>query len=439
MADVQEMTPKQFADGFYARLKDKDSKFSPFRKFTVDLMKQYPQGIPDDVLAQRASKELPVFAGVKINAGGQASDQQVKQDADKINSTVGTALTKPLVDYAHASEGVENVKETARGWQQGVPAGGEHTLGQLGTTVGQVTTGVLTGLTEAGIQMTSPSNLALLAASFGLNKIKQGAKLIPIIKAMAAGTFSAEMLKDLATEIPEAKKYLEHGDAVGFGNAVGRGLADLTIGVKTGKEAYKGSKAAITNGAPNVEAPPAARTEATPEEQISKAGSTEDVRTIPKEHLRAAYETAVQQNAELRPRLERAQTGAREARTKLQDYQTKLEELEFSPTPPDAKVVEHVKKTIATQKQHVESLEQRSREIGDDYKKWQRTLLEARDRAVHRSAKPPSFRHVSHHWIENQGRFQKLSSPVRRRFPESQTWRSGNAHGLDKYFPGGTV
>ena len=72
---MPEITSRQFADEyFYPQLKNKDLKFNAYRKFTAELMQQYPNGIPDDVLAQKVYETFPTFkeSGYTIKAGGTA-------------------------------------------------------------------------------------------------------------------------------------------------------------------------------------------------------------------------------------------------------------------------------------------------------------------------------------------------------------------------------
>lgn len=391
-------TVNQMADTIGAKLQDPDPENDRYRTWATKLRSdpQYKNGIDAKTFVNLAQKQFgwdykisdldtwkPKNAGATPPA---VSDEQVKADAKKIEGNVGNALTTPLLNHVGASKGVDWVKQQARGWGQLDPSKKEHSFGELGISVGQVTTGVMSGLAEAGISLSSPSNLAMMVAGFGLDKVKKFGKLIPIVKAIAAGGLTAEMIKDLASEIPEAKDALQKGDAVGFGNAVGRGLADAILGVKAGKELATGGKAAIKGEAkPKVEAAPKTEaSKAVPPPEV-RADVPPDIATVPPDKLQDAYTTAQQRTHEMRPRIERADTGLKEAREKLKGYKDTKEELEFKSTP-QPKAVEQISKQIKAQEAHLEQLEERHRELTREYTTWKDALAQAHDRAVRERA-----------------------------------------------------
>ncbi len=401
-----QMTVDDFAQGFQKALEDPRPVYNRYRVFANKLRQdpRYQKGISAKDLAIEANKGMgldytftdqetwkPRGATPPPVSNAPVSDAQVKADADKIKGDVGSFMTRPLADVAGASQALHGIEQSARGWGQWDASKKEHSLGELGAATGQVTTGVLSGLAEAGISLTSPTNLAMMVAGFGLDKLQKGKRLIPIIKALATGGLTMEMMGDLAREIPEARDALQKGDAVGFGNAVGRGLADVMLGVKAGKETFKGGKEAVAGGrtpkpkveAPKVEAPPAPR-----------ADAPADMRALPKEQLEGAYRSAHDRVQQLQPRMERADAGLKDARAKLKRYQDDLEAKQFKSTP-DKKGVQAIEKTIKDQEAHLEELESRHRELAREHKEWTEALNAARDRAVHERAPwyyPPEAR-----------------------------------------------
>ena len=87
------------------------------------------------------------------------------------------------------------------------------------------------GMIDVGVDLTSPTNLAMMAASF-LKAPKLAAKfpkIYALAKAAVKGTFSVQMLGSVLDEIPEAKKAFDEGDYVAAGQAVAKGLVDLQM------------------------------------------------------------------------------------------------------------------------------------------------------------------------------------------------------------------
>jgi len=145
------------------------------------------------------------------------------------------------------------------------------------------------GLTELGLDMSSPANLALLGATAATGEIGTAGRLwkaMNILRRVAGGTLAASALADVAKEAPEAYSLYKKGDLEGAGKATARALADLMVGYESGKAASKGALKETPKAEPPVP------TEAA--ETVTVNGKTVPVveRTNPKHAARVAEERA---------------------------------------------------------------------------------------------------------------------------------------------------
>jgi hypothetical protein len=95
--------------------------------------------------------------------------------------------------------------------------------------------GMAEGYADLGVDMTSPLNLGMMAASF----LKAPAKLIekfpraiPIAKRLIAGGFAGKSALDMALSVPEAEAAQKRGDYEAAGKATAMAMGDLLFAVK---------------------------------------------------------------------------------------------------------------------------------------------------------------------------------------------------------------
>lgn len=166
-------------------------------------------------------------AGSIANAASQAYDwvgehvpDSVKKFADKPLWNGGERASKDLMEDARKRQagpnkktllgGVENDDHKhLRAFEEGFAAGAVESLGGL----------------------TSPKNMALLLPGMILGKAKKGGKLLQwTLKAAKTGGhiwFTADMLKDLSAEAPEAARLYLTGDYAGAGRAAAKAASDI--------------------------------------------------------------------------------------------------------------------------------------------------------------------------------------------------------------------
>ncbi len=399
MADQTSISVDDFRDLFGKALRNPDKRFDPYRALATKLRNdpQYKDHIDPARLAEIANKELNLgatFTGIEKEAGGAPPPARPKA-GEKAGGGPNLAVTQPLLGGAQPY--IEKGKEALRGVTQWDPSKKEHTPGELFGATGQVIGGVMSGLAEAGIQLTSPANIAAMIGSFGIDKIKRipGAARA-IIKLASGGALTAEMARDLVKEIPEAKAALDAGDAVGFGDAVGRGFVSAMMGYSAGKGVLKEGfgvakatgKAAVSKTkaagewltsepgkkaeAPKAEAPAAPKAEAPP--------AAEQIAGLPPDQLEVAHTKAVQQADKLRLSVEKANVGLRGAESRLRSLQERKDNLELGTTPAKEKDLANVEKDLAAQTEHVEKLKARHAEIADQHRQWQDAATAARTR-----------------------------------------------------------
>jgi hypothetical protein len=173
--------------------------------------------------------------------GQQAASFAVKALSPLVSGMGRNTMSTPILGQA------QPLVAKAAGMAQGLPL------------EAAATAGVMQGLTEAGIDLTSPQNLALMFGTFGLGKAAQQApklkRILNVLKAGASVGFGAAQLGQLSTEIPEAAKAYSEQNWVEFGRHVAKTITDLGFGLGASKEAFHSTKEVMTGGEASAKEP----------------------------------------------------------------------------------------------------------------------------------------------------------------------------------------
>lgn len=112
---------------------------------------------------------------------------------------------------------------------------------------------VFTGALESAGEMTSPANVAMIAATGGLGELPEAAQ--PIARALSA-YFSADMLHNAYQQYPELKAAMDRGDMQESQRLAAKLFGTATMGVAAGAHAVTGTPAATEETPAQTEAKP---------------------------------------------------------------------------------------------------------------------------------------------------------------------------------------
>lgn len=125
--------------------------------------------------------------------------------------------------------------------------------------------GLSQGMSQVGVDLTSPTNIALMAGSF-LKFPKLATKFPRMFKAVQGAVktgFGVQMFEGILDEIPEAKKAFDRGDYQGAGAAVSKALVDIGFLGGLTKEPIERGVGKVRQKVSALRNPPAAPTAST--------------------------------------------------------------------------------------------------------------------------------------------------------------------------------
>ena len=228
-------TPSQIMDGFVRYAQMPGEKTAPFRDAFQELNRKFPQGA-DDATLVRALRELDpqkypfVNAYKSTNISGLESTSAPPKQATPAAAPAATPspkeppkpqetpwYEKPLAGKLQAT--AEKIGKVGQEREKAHPGKGQGFF-----------FGLQQGGLEAGIDLTTPENMALLAGGQIAGRFKQLGKLPKLFKiaeAIGKGGFTASMLSDLAKEAPDAYAAYQRGDKVEAGRHTAKAIVEL--------------------------------------------------------------------------------------------------------------------------------------------------------------------------------------------------------------------
>lgn len=232
MPDSQEVFKvSDFADQLYGMASDPkrvDPGTAAVRKTILDLDAKFPKGIPDVELVRALQTSAP-----NLMAGRSFSDMPTPTPpAGKDEGGFWSAIGAPL------AEGVRPFVEKAAEYI------GPHSRLYIGDVdpkerqqYEQFDTGFIKGMGGAAIDMTSPTNLGLMALNIltPAGWAKKGGAVARLAKSAIKHGFTAKMLTDSAKELPEAYDAYLNGDYENAGRMMAQGLVSLGFGIEGAK------------------------------------------------------------------------------------------------------------------------------------------------------------------------------------------------------------
>lgn len=282
---AKRVTAKEFADMAFERaLANPDGGEA---QVIFRLNEQHPDGIPRTAIFEEMSKAYPVISSkyelIQEGAGapGEKSFGSRAMDAASFATTSFLESYKPTINRAIETMAPSGgsivgamgpVGAAAAGATQfmkwvappALRAVGANELADKVSGAGSSSQDLMTGLTqgfaEVGIDMASPTGIALIASGGPIRaiatKLPKAAALIgPIVK----GTASVGLLSDLSHEVPAAYEAYMRGDYKEAGRAIAKATGDIALGV----DFLRRNKTPKAPPAPT-EPPPPARAAAPP-------------------------------------------------------------------------------------------------------------------------------------------------------------------------------
>lgn len=285
MSKVKRVTAKEFADMAFERaLANPDGGEA---QVIFRLNEQHPDGIPRAAIFEEMSKAYPAISSkyelIQEGAGVPGEKSLGSRAMDAVSSATTSFLEpyKPTINRAIETMAPSGgsivgamgpVGAAAAGATQfmkwaappALRAVGANELADkvsgAGSSSQDLMTGLSQGFAEVGIDMASPTGIALIASGGPIRaiatKLPKAAALIgPIVK----GTASVGLLSDLSHEVPAAYEAYMRGDYKEAGRAIAKATGDIALGV----DFLRRNKTPKAPPAPT-ETPPLARAAAPP-------------------------------------------------------------------------------------------------------------------------------------------------------------------------------
>jgi hypothetical protein len=202
-------------------------------------------GSVDTPILEGARKKLGEIASSPFDVSGNYQPPSTPSYDEQVKSGKSPAMARVSTWLADAPEHARTPAELKK-------------LRENYAQTAKFQKGLTEGAVDVGVDMTSPKNLALLAATFmrAPKLMAKFPKLFNVMKGGLSGKFAYDSLGDLSKEIPALKTAWDAHDPEGMGKALVKSVADLFFGVHAVEGAAEAANQFLPRGPGGPPPPP---------------------------------------------------------------------------------------------------------------------------------------------------------------------------------------